>query len=182
MRVAVADCWLELCEGDITQQAVDLIVNAANSYLRIGGGVDGAIHRQGGPAIHADTARRYPDGCPTGSAVISTAGQLAARYVAHAVGPQWNGGRNNEAELLAGAYRRALELAVEHECQAVATPAISTGVYGYPLNEAARVSLRTVIDFLTTQKRPEIVRFVLFNAETFAAYSNALAEISPPGK
>jgi len=180
MRIALGNCWLELRQGDITHEEVDLIVNAANSYLQVGGGVDGAIHQRGGSAIHDDTERRYPEGCPTGSAVISTAGKLAARYVAHAVGPEWYGGGRNEAELLAGAYRRALELAVEHDCRTVATPALSTGVYGYPLPEAARVSLRTVIDFLQSRGRPELVRFVLFGSAAMEAYSNALAELFPP--
>ena len=112
MHVEIHGQTLELHQGDITQQAVDAIVNAANSRLAGGGGVDGAIHRRGGPEIMRDTDRRYPDGCPTGSAVISTAGQLPAKYVIHAVGPVWSGGGRGEAELLAGAYRRSLELAV----------------------------------------------------------------------
>lgn len=178
MRVAIGRCWLELHQGDVTTQEIDLIVNAANSRLAGGGGVDGAIHRRGGPTIMRDTARRYPHGCPTGSAVISTAGDLPARYVAHAVGPVWHGGSSNEAELLAGAYRRALELAVEHDVASVAMPALSTGAYGYPLDEAARVALATAIDFLSEHGRPELVRFVLFGEPAFATFADALATLT----
>ncbi len=139
---------LELTLGDITEQQVDAIVNAANSHLAGGGGVDGAIHRRGGPAIMAETDRRYPEGCPTGSAVITAAGNLPARYVIHAVGPRWNGGRAGEAELLASAYRTSLELAARHECQSVALPALSCGIYGYPVDQASRIALATTRTFL----------------------------------
>src|SRR3954447_16213903 len=114
MRRAVHKSTIELVQGDITLQEVDAIVNAANSQLAGGGGVDGAIHRRGGPAIMQETEARYPDGCPTGSAAISTGGDLPVKYVIHAVGPVWSEGSRGEAELLAGAYRRSLELAVEH--------------------------------------------------------------------
>ena len=141
---------VELVQGDITQQQVDAIVNAANSRLMGGGGVDGAIHRRGGPSIMDETERRYPKGCPTGSAVISGAGQLPARYVIHAVGPIWHGGNSGEELLLAGAISRALELAAEHDCDSIAIPAISTGAYGFPLTSRPsspwppfRVSSRT---------------------------------------
>ncbi|MGE0758431.1 MAG: macro domain-containing protein, partial [Pirellulaceae bacterium] len=130
MQVTVNQCVLELVQGDITAQKVDAIVNAANSQLAAGGGVDGAIHRRGGPAIQAELRQRYPGGCPTGSAVISTAGDLPARYVVHGVGPMWQGGTQGESELLARVYRRSLELACGHECRSIALPAISTGVYG----------------------------------------------------
>ena len=150
-------------QGDITAQAVDALVNAANSHLAGGGGVDWAIHRAGGPEIMAETERRYPHGCPTGSAVISGAGRLPAKYVIHAVGPVWRGGTSGEAELLAGAYRRAFELALEHECQ-IALPALSTGAYGYPLDEASRVALRVAQEFLSSQGKPAVARFVLFSA------------------
>ena len=109
-----------------------------------------------------DTLRRYPSGCPTGSAVISVAGRLTARFVIHAVGPVWGGGNRGEADLLAGAYLRSLELAVEHECRSMAFPAISTGVYGYPIDLASRTALTTVRDFLVAHGRPALVRFVLF--------------------
>jgi len=174
MQVSIGQTTLELHQGDITLERTDAIVNAANSALAGGGGGDGAIHRRGGPAIMADTCQRWPDGCPTGSAVISTAGNLAAKYVIHAVGPVWGGGDRGEAELLAGAYRRSLELALEHGCRSVAFPALSTGAYGYPMDLAARVALGTTIEFLRSHGRPELVRFVLFDAGAFGAFAAAL--------
>src|SRR5205823_13448246 len=145
----------------------DAIVNAANSQLAGGGGVDGAIHRAAGPLLMEQTEARYPEGCPTGSAVATDGGRLKARYVFHAVGPVWRGGGANEAALLAGAYRRCLELAVEHACASIAFPAISTGVYGYPKDLAAEVSLTTAREHLTQNSAPQLVRFVLFDAGTF---------------
>jgi O-acetyl-ADP-ribose deacetylase (regulator of RNase III) len=177
MRLAINGCTLELAQGDITAQVVDAIVNAANSHLAGGGGVDGAIHRHGGPAIMAETQKRYPQGCPTGSAVISQAGQLSAKYVVHAVGPVWRGGNSGEGDLLAGAYWRSLELAVEHDCQSIALPALSTGAYGYPLDQASRVALGTARDFLTQHDAPGLMRFVLFGAGPFAAFAAALEEL-----
>jgi O-acetyl-ADP-ribose deacetylase len=168
---------IELHQGDITEQRVDAIVNAANAQLAGGGGVDGAIHRRGGPSIMEETKRRYPGGCPTGSAVISSAGNLSAKYVIHAVGPVWRGGSQGEAEELAGAYRRSLELAVEHECRSLALPALSTGAYGYPIDLASRVALATIRDFLAQHNRPEVVRFVLFSAGAYGAFSAALEEL-----
>ena len=178
MRVQINGQTLELCQGDITLQEVEAIVNAANSRLAGGGGVDGAIHRRGGPEIMAETDVRYPDGCPTGSAVISGAGKLPAQYVIHAVGPVWGGGNRGEAELLSGAYRRCLELAVEHGCRSIALPALSTGAYGYPMDQAARVALRTAIDFLNEKGKPELVRFVLFGAGAYGAFAAALEELT----
>jgi O-acetyl-ADP-ribose deacetylase len=169
---------LELHQGDISLQQVDAIVNAANSRLAGGGGVDGAIHRGGGPGIMRETDARYPDGCPTGSAVISTAGQLSAKYVIHAVGPVWGGGQRGEADQLAGAYRRSLELAVEHGCRSIALPALSTGAYRYPMDQAARIGLSTAIDFLRRHGRPELVRFVLFDAGAYGAFAAALEELN----
>jgi O-acetyl-ADP-ribose deacetylase (regulator of RNase III) len=177
MKAHISGQTIELHQGDITLQEVDAIVNAANSRLAGGGGVDGAIHRRGGPAIMAETDAGYPDGCPTGSAVISTAGNLKARHVIHAVGPVWSGGKRGEAELLAGAYRRSLELAVEHDCRSVAFPALSTGAYRYPMDQAARVALRAAIDFLREHGRPELVRFVLFDAGAYGAFAAALDEL-----
>ena len=168
---------IELIRGDVTLQATDAIVNAANSSLAGGGGVDGAIHRAGGPSIMAETRRRYPDGCPTGSAVISGAGELPAKHVIHAVGPVWNGGHRKEADLLASAYRHCLELAVEHDCGSIAFPSLSTGAYRYPLDQAAGVALGTVWDYLQTAGRPEVVRFVLFGDEAYAAFHKALTEL-----
>src|SRR5262245_10903815 len=148
MLLNIANRRLELHQGDVTLQEVDAIVNAANSHLAGGGGVDGAIHRRGGAAIMAETKRRYPDGCPTGSAVISGAGNLMARYVIHAVGPRWSGGDRGEAQLLESAYRRSLELAIEHECHSLALPSLSTGAYGYPIELASQIALSTAIDVL----------------------------------
>ncbi|MCL6502438.1 MAG: O-acetyl-ADP-ribose deacetylase [Pirellulales bacterium] len=174
MQAVIAGQTVELVQGDITEQEVDAIVNAANSRLAGGGGVDGAIHRRGGPAIMQETARRYPQGCSTGSAVISGAGNLRARYVIHAVGPFWAGGDQGEAEALAGCYRCSLELAVEHGCASVAFPAISTGAYGYPLDAAAEVALATVCEFLERHRRPALVRFVLFGSDAYQAFARAL--------
>jgi O-acetyl-ADP-ribose deacetylase (regulator of RNase III) len=178
MQARIAGKIVELAQGDITEQETDAIVNAANSRLAGGGGVDGAIHRRGGPEIMAETDKRYPRGCPTGSAVISGAGKLPARFVIHAVGPVWRGGGHGEAEQLAGAYRRALELAAENACQSVALPALSAGAYGYPLNEAARVALQTTRDFLQTHDAPQRVRFVLFGPEAYEAFETALKELA----
>jgi O-acetyl-ADP-ribose deacetylase len=169
---------IELQQGDISLQQVDGIVNAANSRLAGGGGVDGAIHRRGGPDIMRDTNARYPQGCPTGSAVISTAGKLDAKHVIHAVGPVWRGGGHGEGELLRAAYRRSFELAVEHGCRSVALPALSTGAYGYPMDQAASIALKTAVDFLKQHRRPVLIRFVLFDAAAFGAFAAALDELS----
>ncbi len=175
MKATICGQTLELVEGDITKQHVDAVVNAANSRLAGGGGVDGAIHRCGGPGIMEETDRLYPDGCPTGSAVISGAGKLPAKHVIHAVGPVWGDGRRGEADLLAGAHRRCLELAVEHDCRSIAFPAISTGVYGYPLDQAARVAVQTAIQFVQERGQPELVRFVLFGRSAYEAFAAVLA-------
>ncbi|MEX0821285.1 MAG: O-acetyl-ADP-ribose deacetylase, partial [Rhodothermales bacterium] len=143
-RLEIGDAAIVLKHGDITEQQVDAIVNAANSSLLGGGGVDGAIHRAGGPAIlEACQEIRdsdYPDGLPTGEAVVSTAGHLDADYVIHAVGPRYRDGRHKEEALLADAYWNALELAVEMDCRTIAFPSISTGAYGYPIQEAAAIA------------------------------------------
>jgi O-acetyl-ADP-ribose deacetylase (regulator of RNase III) len=164
--------------GDITTVEVDAIVNAANRALAGGAGVDGAIHRVGGPAVMADLARRYGRDrhCPTGGAVVSEAGELPARIVIHAVGPVWRGGSADEAGLLASAYRTALDLAVAEGCQTVAFPSISTGAYGYPVVEAARVALATVDAWIANQ--PEVlesITFVLFSTDTLDAFERARA-------
>lgn len=176
MQIKVNDKTIEIVQGDVTQQSVDAIVNAANSRLAGGGGVDGAIHRRGGPAIMEETNRRYPDGCPTGSAVISGAGELPAKFVIHAVGPVWNGGGRGEPELLAGAYRRCMELAAEENCQSVAFPAISCGVYGYPIDQAAEIAIDEASEFLQSNDRPSLVRFVLFGEATYNIFEKALKE------
>jgi len=176
MRRIIGKSTIELIRGDITVQEVDAIVNAANSRLAGGGGVDGAIHRRGGPAIMQETNERYPDGCPTGSAVISGAGKLTAKHVIHAVGPVWSGGERGEEKLLASAIRRSLELAVEHGCKSIALPALCTGAYRYPLELAAKVSVSTAADFLNEQGQPEFVRFVLFDERALEAFTAALKE------
>ncbi|MBN2023244.1 MAG: O-acetyl-ADP-ribose deacetylase [Pirellulales bacterium] len=178
MQTQIHGRTLELHQGDITLEQVDAIVNAANSRLAGGGGVDGAIHRRGGPAIMEETNRRYPDGCPTGAAVATAAGELPAKYVFHAVGPVWAGGQRGEADLLAGAYRRCLELAVEHGCRSIALPALSTGAYRYPMDQAARVGLSTVIAFLQEHAQPDLVRFVLFDPGAYGAFAAALEELT----
>jgi O-acetyl-ADP-ribose deacetylase (regulator of RNase III) len=177
MRATIGNKSLELIQGDITEQPLDAVVNAGNSALAGGGGVDGAIHRRGGPSIMQETRRKYPGGCPTGSAVISTAGDLPARYVVHAVGPIWRGGMQGEAELLASAYRSAIALAEQHDCQSIAFPSLSTGAYAYPVDLAARIALSTVIEALGQQKLPLLARFVLFDAGALGAYAAALEEL-----
>jgi O-acetyl-ADP-ribose deacetylase (regulator of RNase III) len=174
MEINIGSCKLDLVHGDITQQSTDAMVNAANRQLAGGGGVDGAIHRGGGPSIMAETREKYPQGCPTGEAVITGAGQLPARYVIHTVGPIWRGGKQGEPDLLASAYRRSLEVAVDHHCQSVAFPSLSTGAYGYPLDLAARTALRTVLAFLQARQQPAWVRFVLFDQGTLDTFVQTL--------
>jgi O-acetyl-ADP-ribose deacetylase len=160
---------LQAVQGDITRLPVDAIVNAANSSLMGGGGVDGAIHRAGGPAIleecRAIVARQ--GGCPTGEAVITGAGRLPARYVIHTVGPVWRGGEAGEAEALASCYRRSLELALQHGCETIAFPNISTGVYGFPKPQAAAIAVSTVATFLRQHAEIEKVTFVCFDEENY---------------
>ncbi|MEZ6129108.1 MAG: macro domain-containing protein [Planctomycetaceae bacterium] len=176
MLVNVSGCSLQLLIGDITEQQVDAIVNAANSSLAGGSGVDGAIHQAGGPAILKDTNARYPDGCPTGSAVESVAGNLSARYVFHAVGPVWKGGRHNEPADLVSAYRSCLKLAVDLGCDSIAFPAISAGAYGYPLDLAANVAIKATTDFQKWHKQPPEIRFVLSSEGVYGAFARALEE------
>ncbi len=176
MKVRINNCLLELVEGDITKQDTEAIVNAANEQLIPGGGVDGAIHRAGGPSI-AEEARKY-ERCPTGSAVITGAGNLKAKYVIHAVGPRYKDGKHGEADLLASAYRSALNLCLEKKIDSVAFPSLSTGAYGYPLEEASRIALRTIIDFLEEHHFPKLVRMVLFGKEAYKAYEKALKELA----
>lgn len=156
-------------EGDITDQQTEAIVNAANARLAGGGGVDGAIHRTGGPSI-MEECRRI-GGCPTGQAVLTTGGNLNATFVIHTVGPIYQDGSKGEAQLLASAYRQSLKLAQEKGIRSLAFPSLSTGAYGYPLKEAARIAVRTVVDFI--QKNPgfERVGFVLFGNQALEAYS-----------
>lgn len=168
---------IELREGDITRVAADAIANAANSALAGGGGVDGAIHRAGGPAImrELDQIRSQISRCPAGSAVATGAGQLPARYVFHAVGPVYRDGHHGEPELLASCYRKCLELADERQVATISFPAISTGVYGYPLEEAARIALREVAAHLAkTESTVRHAIFVLFGRAAYDAFAAAL--------
>jgi O-acetyl-ADP-ribose deacetylase (regulator of RNase III) len=161
---------IELVRGDITEQDVDAIVNAANSSLLGGGGVDGAIHRAAGPSLLAEC--RVLGGCETGDAKATGAGNLRARYVIHTVGPIWRGGHEREPELLASCHRRSLEVAASLGCHTVAFPAISTGVYGYPVERAAKVAIATVRE---AQAPPiEVVRFVLFSDRDLEVFRRAL--------
>ena len=169
---------IELVQGDITQIPADAIVNAANSSLAGGGGVDGAIHRAGGPAVMADLERRYGRDryCPTGSAVVSAAGALPATWVIHAVGPIWRGGATGEPEFLASAYRASFRLAAEVGATSVSYPSISTGVYAYPLRDAARIAIDTVRDLLETEPGSiQRVTFVLFSRDTYDVFEAALS-------
>ena len=176
MTMKINQTSLAIVRGDITMERVDAIANAANEGLMGGGGVDGAIHRAGGPAIMAECSaiRAKQGGCPTGQAVITTGGNLPAKHVIHTVGPIWRGGTAGEAELLASCYRESLRLAVEHSIKTIAFPSISTGVYGYPVAQAAVVALNAVKQFLEAHDGLDEVRFVLFDDATYGAYENAL--------
>jgi O-acetyl-ADP-ribose deacetylase (regulator of RNase III) len=169
---------IELTQGDITTVSVDAIVNAANSSLLGGGGVDGAIHRAGGPSI-LEECRRH-GGCETGDAKATTAGDLPARWVIHTVGPVWQGGDAGEDELLASCHRRSLEIAADLRARTVAFPAISTGVYRFPVERAARIALGTTADYLASNPEIERVTFVLFSGDHLAAFGRALDELTPP--
>jgi O-acetyl-ADP-ribose deacetylase (regulator of RNase III) len=178
-RASGTTAFLELVQGDITRIEADAIVNAANSALAGGGGVDGAIHRAAGPELMTELRSRY-DHCPTGSAVITGSGRLSehgVRWVVHAVGPIWRGGGNREEELLDSAYRVSLRLADEAGARSVAFPAISAGVYGYPLGPASEVALRAVRAGLAQAQSVERAVFVLFGRDTFDAFERALDEI-----
>jgi O-acetyl-ADP-ribose deacetylase (regulator of RNase III) len=170
---------VELVRGDITRQSVDAIVNAANSGLLGGGGVDGAIHRAGGPAI-LEECRRIRDArgsLPTGEAVITGAGRLPCRHVVHAVGPIWDGGHSGEPALLASAYRNSIALAAKNGARTLALPSISTGIYGYPVAQAARVALETAREMLLGGAAVEVLRWVLFSERDLETYRQALAAL-----
>jgi O-acetyl-ADP-ribose deacetylase (regulator of RNase III) len=177
MEIQINKSVIELCQGDITKQEVDAIVNAANSRLAGGGGVDGAIHRAGGPAIMAEC--RKIGGCPTGSAVITTGGNLPARHVIHTVGPVYRDGKSDEPELLKNAYLNSLKAAEKTGIKTIAFPSISTGVYGYPIKDASKIALSTVIDYLKGETGIEHAVFVLFSAQDFETYTKTLKEIQP---
>ena len=167
---------ISLIKGDITKIETDAIVNAANTSLLGGGGVDGAIHRAGGSAILEDCRKivARQGGCKVGEAVITTAGRLPAKYVIHTVGPVWNGGHKNEAQLLANCYKNSLDLSVENDLKTIAFPNISTGIYHYPKAEACEIALKTVAEFLKTTDAIEQVVFVCFDEENYDLYEKSL--------
>lgn len=175
MDIRINQAILSLVQGDITQEETDAIVNAANSRLAGGAGVDGAIHQAGGPAI-MDECRKI-GGCPTGQAVLTTGGNLRARYVIHTVGPIYQGGMKGEAGLLKSAYQESLKLASSKGLKSIAFPAISTGIYSYPLTDAARIALQTAIDYLRTHSDLDLVRFVLFDRKTFDVFAETLRKL-----
>lgn len=176
MEVQIGNSKLMIVEGDITREETDAIVNAANSGLKGGGGVDGAIHRAGGPAIME--ACRKIGYCPAGQAVITTGGNLKAKYVIHTVGPVYTGGGRNEAELLKSAYLESLKLASKKGLKSLSFPAISTGAYGYPVSEAARIALKTAIDYLKEHPDIERVRFVLFGKPAYDVFAEEMKKLN----
>ncbi len=179
MEVTINGCKLRLVQGDITKQDTDVIVNAANSSLLGGGGVDGAIHRAGGPAILEECKKireKIGGYLPTGEAVITTAGNLPAKKVIHTVGPIYGRDKNPE-KLLANAYRNSLALALKEGYKTISFPSISTGAYGYPVREASKVALKTIIEFLKENKGLEEVRFVLYSEKDFNTYKKTLEEL-----
>lgn len=176
MKVKINQSTIKLREGDITQQDAEAIVNAANTSLLGGGGVDGAIHRAGGPAILQECQKL--GGCETGDAKITPGGNLKAKHVIHTVGPVYSGGNRREAEKLASCYRRSLEVASENHISSIAFPSISTGAYRYPMEDAARIALTTVKEYLGAHTDVKEVRFVLFGHEAFLIYCEALREVA----
>jgi O-acetyl-ADP-ribose deacetylase (regulator of RNase III) len=176
MKATIHQSILEVVQGDITQQETEAIGNAANSALAGGGGVDGAVHRAGGPAIMSELRAKYK-GCPTGSAVITGGGNLKARYVIHAVGPRYSGSAK-DAELLSGAYRKSLELCTQNKISSIAFPSISTGIYGYPVEEASQIAIKTVKSYLKDHPEIKLVRFVLFDSNTYRVYEETLKKLT----
>lgn len=175
METKINKSILALVEGDITKESTDVIVNAANSRLIGGGGVDGAIHQAGGPSIMKQC--REIGGCPTGYAVITTGGNLKAKYVIHTVGPIYYGGNKGEAALLKSAHIESLKLASKRKMKSISFPAISTGIYGYPVHEAAHIALKTTIDYLKEHNDIELVRFVLYDYKTYDIFTEELKKL-----
>lgn len=177
MRLKLRATTLELYQGDITTLQVDAIVNAANSGLRGGGGVDGAIHRAGGPAILAECRQLYPDGCPTGQAVVTIAGNLPAKIVVHAVGPVWHGGDHGEPELLRSAYANSFRRAEERGIASIAFPSISTGVYGYPIELACPIAVGAALDHVRQGSVLRRVVFCLFSSRDYTVYERHFRQL-----
>ncbi len=175
MEITINKGIISLIEGDITKQETDAIVNAANKSLLGGGGVDGAIHKAGGPEILEECKKT--GGCETGDAVLTTGGKLNASYVIHAVGPIYRGGLNNERQMLENAYLNSLKLASSNKINRISFPSISTGAYGYPLEEAAEIALRTVINYLKENSDIDLIRFVLFGEKTLGVYEKTLKKL-----
>ncbi|MBI3812704.1 MAG: O-acetyl-ADP-ribose deacetylase [Nitrospirae bacterium] len=180
MKVTINRSILELVEGDITHQDTDAVVNAANPSLLGGGGVDGAIHRAGGPQILEEC--KTIGGCPTGEARMTIGGRLKARYVIHAVGPIYKDGRQHEPDLLVSAYRSSLGLASRHKIKSVAFSSISTGVYGYPMETAAEIALTTTRRYLEGHPEIQLVRFVLFGMMAYEVYERVLRSMKEAGR
>jgi len=182
MNIKINEVIISLIQGDITHQTTDAVVNAANSTLMGGGGVDGAIHRAGGPTILEQCKEIIAkiDTLPTGKAVVTSAGNLKAIYVIHTVGPVWYGGSKDEPELLASAYRESLMLAEELSVRSISFPSISSGAYRYPLDQAAKIAIEAMVEFARNEaKSVKEVVFVLFDQRTYSAYENVLSKFKP---
>ena len=181
MEFTIGKTKIRIIQGDITEQDTDGIVNAANSSLMGGGGVDGAIHRKGGPKILEECKKiretEWLEGLPTGNAVITTGGNLKARYVIHTVGPIWRGGSHKEPEHLLEAYKNSLKLAISNRLKTIAFPSISTGAYGYPIEDASKIALKTVKDFLEKEEKLVEVIFVLFSRHDLEIYEKTAVEL-----
>lgn len=181
MEFTIGKTKIRIVQGDITEQDTDAIVNAANSSLMGGGGVDGAIHRKGGPKILVECKKiretEWLEGLPTGYAVITIGGNLQARYIIHTVGPVWRGGTYGEAGLLAAAYKNSLQLAISKGLKSIAFPSISTGAYSYPIEDASKIALKTVKDFLKKEEKLVEVIFVLFSPHDLEIYEKTAAEL-----
>ena len=180
MELIINSTKLKLIQGDITKENVDAVVNAANSSLMGGGGVDGAIHRAGGPAILEECRKIVAKigSLPKGEAVITTAGNMASRFVIHTVGPVWHGGERREAELLRNAYYNSLKIGAENGIESMAFPSISTGIYGYPIGKACNIALETVIDFIKSEEyKYSEVRFIVFSNYDMKVYEDEFSKI-----
>lgn len=175
METKIGSTTISLVQGDITKEITDVIVNAANSSLRGGGGVDGAIHRAGGKVILQECIDKYPNGCRTGEARITTAGQMPAKWVIHTPGPIWSGGQHGEEILLVNCYRNSILLAIEHGAETISFPSISTGVYGFPIERASKIAISTVIENLQNTPTNK-VHFVLYSNSDFKIYEKSLSE------